>query len=50
VKYKEIFIGADTAPLRCAAATITDDASDLLPVELSISSYMVGSSTISILR
>jgi hypothetical protein len=50
VKYKEIFIGADIAPLRCTAATITEDASDLLSFELSICSYMVGSSTISILR
>jgi hypothetical protein len=50
VKYKEIFIGADTVPLRCTAATITDDASDLLSVELSIFVYNEGLSTMSILR
>jgi hypothetical protein len=48
MKYKEIFIGAET--LGCTAATITEDAIDFLLAEVSIFSYMVGSSMINILR
>jgi len=50
LKYKEIFMGLDTEPLSCTAATITDDTSDLLLVELSIFSYIVGLSIINIVR
>jgi hypothetical protein len=50
LKYKEIFIEVDEKPLGCTAATITEDASDLLSVELSMFWYKKGLSTISILR
>jgi len=40
----------DTEPFCCTVATITEDASDLLLVELSMFSYMVGSLIIHTLR
>ncbi len=50
MKYNEIFIGLGKGPLCCTAIIITEDASDLLSVELSIFSYMIGLSMINMLR
>jgi hypothetical protein len=50
VKYREILIELDAEPFCPGVITITEDASDLLLLELSIRSYMVGLSIIHILR